>query len=49
MSNGKQPEGTPEVGIIDFLRQLIREYAILIVIVETIVIILLTLRLFRVF
>lgn len=49
MSTGKQPEGTPEVGIIEFFRQLIREYAILIVIVETIAIILLTLRLFRVF
>jgi len=49
MSNGKQPEGTPEVRFLEFLLQLIRDNAIIIVIVETIVIILLTLRLFRVF
>jgi len=48
MSTDKQPEGTSGQGFRDFLLQLIRDYAVLIVIVETIVILLLTLRLFRV-
>jgi len=48
MSTDKQPEGTSGQGFWVFLRQLIRDYAVLIVIVETIAIILLTLRLFRV-
>jgi hypothetical protein len=48
MSTGKQPTGTSGQGFGDFLRQLIRDYAVLIVIVQSIVIILLILRLVRV-
>ncbi len=43
------PTGTPDGGFIDIIRQIIQDYALIIVIVETIVIILLTLRLFGVF
>ncbi|HEY2157273.1 MAG TPA: hypothetical protein VGH33_16720 [Isosphaeraceae bacterium] len=48
MAIEKQPEGTSGQGFRHFLPQLIRDYAVLIVIAETIVIILLVLRLFRV-